>query len=131
MTLWTVECDSHDLGWVLASECSHWPHKCLRAKKAKKNNHKFVRSEPGYLVMVNGISSSDLLREELVYGRLDYDALFANDPGILELSEKRVMGKWVHGRGDERQPFGSYFVSASKGEIVTCTQCGLKGTIRD
>src|SRR3954467_894556 len=77
-----VQCDdeSHDLGWALASECTHWSAVCPRAKKAKKANHKlkYVDS-PGYLVQVNGITASTDGLPAWVEGSLPEP-----DPGVLE-----------------------------------------------
>lgn len=50
MQVRAVYCEECD--WVLAKNCPHWNMECPRAKKKRKGNHKLVRSEPGYDLLV-------------------------------------------------------------------------------
>ena len=121
MRLRVVRCpeDAHDLPWVDADECEHWPRKCPRAKKAKKASHKLKgQVEPGYLVAVTGIPP-----EGWPY---DYDP-----PDLaLETSTKRYAGHWARDPGNyltDAVGQGGVWVPARRGNLIHCANCDLLG----
>ena len=110
--------------WIKASECDHWSEACPRAKKAKKNKHKFVRAEPGYSVAITIFSWAESIFLEEGGWLYDYDP-----PDHEDLSEKRYTGGWQSTNEDVAHGWfttGSKWIPAQQSHLFSCDLCDLK-----
>jgi hypothetical protein len=119
MRLRVVRCpeDAHDLPWVDADACEHWPRKCQGSKRAK---HKLRTSEPGFLVGVTGIPPEGW--------QYDYDP----PEWALEVTTKHYAGSWRRDPANhltDALGHGGAFVPAPRGFLIRCSNCDLTGAL--